>query len=153
MPVHKYKKYIVVCARVHPGESNASYIMQGFLRFITGTSQEAVELRKKVVFKIVPMTNPDGVVAGNYRTSLSGNDLNRQFINPNERLHPTVCGIKKLVRNIIDQAKESEPIQSFIDIHGHSRKKGVFMYGPHFPLHNEKYLKMRVLPKLLDERT
>ena len=27
------------------------------------------------------------------------------------------------------------------------------MYGPHFPLHNEKYLKMRVLPKLLDERT
>ena len=27
MPVHKYKKYIVVCARVHPGESNASYIM------------------------------------------------------------------------------------------------------------------------------
>ena len=27
------------------------------------------------------------------------------------------------------------------------------MYGPHYPLHNEKYLKMRVLPKLLDERT
>lgn len=51
--------------------------MQGFLKFITGNTQEAVELRKRVVFKVVPMTNPDGVIAGNYRTSLSGNDLNR----------------------------------------------------------------------------
>ena len=27
------------------------------------------------------------------------------------------------------------------------------MYGPHFPLHNERYFKSKVLPKLLDERT
>lgn len=27
------------------------------------------------------------------------------------------------------------------------------MYGPHYPLHHEKYFKMRVLPKLLDEAT
>jgi len=101
MPVHKYKRYIIVCARVHPGESNASFIMQGFIRFITSSLPEAVDLRRKTVFKIVPMTNPDGVIAGNYRTSLSGNDLNRTFIAPNERLHPTVCNIKKLVRDII----------------------------------------------------
>jgi len=44
-------------------------------------------------------------------------------------------------------------VQAFIDIHGHSRKKSVFIYGPHFPLHNEKYIKMRVIPKLLSERT
>lgn len=30
-------------------------------------------------FYIVPMFNPDGVVAGNYRTSFSGRDLNRGF--------------------------------------------------------------------------
>ena len=126
--------------------------MQGFLKFITGMSVEAIELRKKTVFKVVPMTNPDGVIAGNYRTSLSGNDLNRTFIAPNPRLHPTVCAIKKLVRDILAHAKEPEPIAAFIDIHGHSRKKSVFMYGPHYPLHNEKYLKSRVLPKLLDEK-
>ena len=144
---------MIVCARVHPGESNASFVMQGFLKFITGMSVEAIELRKKTVFKVVPMTNPDGVIAGNYRTSLSGNDLNRTFIAPNPRLHPTVCAIKKLVRDILAHAKEPEPIAAFIDIHGHSRKKSVFMYGPHYPLHNEKYLKSRVLPKLLDEKT
>lgn len=77
MPVHRFKKYILVCSRVHPGESNSSYIMQGFLDFITGNSSEAIDLRRKIVFKIIPMINPDGVIAGNYRTSLSGNDLNR----------------------------------------------------------------------------
>lgn len=34
---------------------------------------------KKFHFYIVPMLNPDGVVAGNYRTSLFGKDLNRTF--------------------------------------------------------------------------
>ena len=76
--MNKYKKYIIVCSRVHPGESNASYIMQGFLKFITSTTNaEAIELRKKIIFKAIPVTNPDGVVVGNYRTSMSGNDLNR----------------------------------------------------------------------------
>lgn len=27
------------------------------------------------------------------------------------------------------------------------------MYGPHYPLHNERYFKSKVLPKLIDERT
>ena len=41
LPVNKFKKYMIVCARVHPGESNASYVMEGFLKFITGMSAEA----------------------------------------------------------------------------------------------------------------
>jgi murein tripeptide amidase MpaA len=62
---------------VHPGESNGSWMMQGFIKFITSNDPEAVELRKRVIFNIIPMSNPDGVIIGNYRTSLSGNDLNR----------------------------------------------------------------------------
>jgi hypothetical protein len=38
-------------------------------------------------------------------------------------------------------------------MHGHSRKKNVFIYGPYFPLHSGKYFKLRVLPKLLSEET
>lgn len=99
-PVFKFKKYVIIGARVHPGESNASFIMQGFLKFIVGHSQDAINLRKRFIFRIVPMTNPDGVIAGNYRTSLSGNDLNRTFLAPNPKLHPIVDHIKKLCRDI-----------------------------------------------------
>tara|TARA_B110000285_G_C14956698_1_gene529571 strand:- start:623 stop:733 length:111 start_codon:yes stop_codon:yes gene_type:complete len=33
--------------------------------------------------------------------------------------------------------KEDEnTVMAFIDMHGHSRKKNVFMYGPEFPIHD-----------------
>jgi murein tripeptide amidase MpaA len=72
------KRYIIICSRVHPGETNASFIVQGFIKFITSPNNpDAIELRKRYIFKIVPVTNPDGVIIGNYRTGLSGSDLNR----------------------------------------------------------------------------
>lgn len=68
---------VILTGRVHPGESNASWIMEGLLDFITSEDTVAKELRDRFVFKIVPMLNPDGVIVGNYRCSLSGFDLNR----------------------------------------------------------------------------
>ena len=97
------------------------------------------------------MVNPDGVIIGNYRSSISGNDLNRRYHDPDYRLHPTVYAIKNIVKNYA--LKEGGRMLGFIDIHGHSRKKNVFIYGPYQPLHSDKYLKMRVLPKILSERT
>ena len=32
-----------------------------------------------MIFKIVPMLNPDGVILGNTRTGVAGKDLNRQY--------------------------------------------------------------------------
>lgn len=93
-PSHKEKKVMVISARVHPGETNGSYMMQGLIKFLLSEDPEAQELRKRVVFKIIPMCNPDGVIIGNYRTSLSGNDLNRQYLRPHPRLHPGVTHIK-----------------------------------------------------------
>jgi murein tripeptide amidase MpaA len=34
-------------------------------------------MRKNVIFKIIPMLNPDGVILGNYRTGAFGKDFNR----------------------------------------------------------------------------
>ena len=46
------------------------------------------------------MLNPDGVIAGNYRTSMAGSDLNRKFDEPDYRLHPTVWNIKRMTEQI-----------------------------------------------------
>jgi murein tripeptide amidase MpaA len=51
----------------------------GFLDFILSSHADAQHLRRSVVFKVVPMLNPDGVINGHLRCSLSGNDLNRQW--------------------------------------------------------------------------
>jgi len=71
------RKCVVLSSRVHPGESNSSYIMEGLIEFLLSGEEVARVLRDRFVFKIVPMLNPDGVIVGNYRCSLSGHDLNR----------------------------------------------------------------------------
>lgn len=49
---HKHKKGVVFTARVHPGESNSSFIAEGLIDFLCGNSKEAVYLRNNYVFKI-----------------------------------------------------------------------------------------------------
>ena len=40
------------------------------------------------------MLNPDGVINGNSRCSLAGVDLNRVWIDPSKKLHPTLYHTK-----------------------------------------------------------
>lgn len=91
-----------------------------------------------------------------HRCSLSGEDLNRQWLNPNAELHPTIYHTKGLLQYL--SAMQRAPLvssrlcwdgegtshaappparnpasslcpQVYCDYHGHSRKKNVFMYG------------------------
>ena len=116
---------VVITSRVHPGETNASWICQGIINFLTGKSEDAKRLRNAFVFKIVPMLNPDGVVNGNYRTSLAGVDLNRRWHDPNPIYHPTIHRTKSMVRRF----QKTRDVITVCDIHCHSRKEGLFMYG------------------------
>ena len=94
----KSKKGVFISSRVHPGESNSSWMMKGLIDFLVSNAPEAKALRDHFVFKIVPILNPDGVINGNYRCSLSGQDLNRRWKNPNKVLHPVISNVKKLAR-------------------------------------------------------
>lgn len=46
------KPAVVVTARVHPGETNSSWVMHGFLDFILSDSPDACLLREMFVFKV-----------------------------------------------------------------------------------------------------
>ena len=103
-------------------------MLQGFIDFILSNKPQAKSLRSKIIFKIVPMLNPDGVCFGNYRTGLSGKDFNREYTNPDSRLFPEVYSFKKM---ILDQKKKyGNNLLMFLDFHGQKEKKNVFMYGP-----------------------
>ena len=43
------------------------------------------------------MMNPDGVIHGNSRCSLSGRDLNRRWRRPNKQQFPEVFNVKKTI--------------------------------------------------------
>ncbi len=118
---------VVVTARIHPGETNGSWVMHGFLSYVTSDTPTARLLRSLCVFKIIPMLNPDGVVLGNFRCSFTGKDLNRVF-KSQSTLYPTVQALKTLIQEL--KRKHGSRLLVNFDFHGHSNKKNVFSYGP-----------------------
>lgn len=71
------------------------------------------------------MVNPDGVIFGNYRTNLSGKDLNRKWDSndsniSNILLVPEVVSIRDFLTNLTKNGNMS--IRFILDLHGHSKK-------------------------------
>ena len=118
------KPSILLSARVHPGETQGSWAIQSCLEFLTSSLPEAKLLRSHYTLYVIPMLNPDGVINGHYRCSLSGNDLNRVWANPDKIKHPCIWHTRNLV-----QILSSQGLRFFCDFHGHSVKKNAFMYG------------------------
>ncbi|XP_077819001.1 cytosolic carboxypeptidase 2 isoform X8 [Macaca mulatta] len=140
------KKAVVLSARVHPGESNGSWVMKGFLDFILSNSPDAQLLRDIFVFKVLPMLNPDGVIVGNYRCSLAGRDLNRHYKTILKESFPCIW----YTRNMIKRLLEEREVLLYCDFHGHSRKNNTFLYGCNN--NNRKYwLHERVFPLMLSK--
>uniref|UniRef100_A0A5F9DS59 AGBL carboxypeptidase 3 n=1 Tax=Oryctolagus cuniculus TaxID=9986 RepID=A0A5F9DS59_RABIT len=142
------RKAVILTARVHPGETNSSWIMKGFLDFILGNSSDAQLLRDTFVFKVVPMLNPDGVIVGNYRCSLAGQDLNRNYTSLLKESFPSVW----YTRNMIRRLMEKREVILYCDLHGHSRKENIFMYGCDGSDRSKAlYLQQRIFPLMLSK--
>ncbi|XP_068599840.1 cytosolic carboxypeptidase 6 [Brachionichthys hirsutus] len=140
------KKLVFLTARVHPGESPASYICQGVIDFLVSQHPMAQILRNHVIFKIVPMLNPDGVYLGNYRCSLMGFDLNRHWQDPSPWAHPTLHAVKQLIVQMNQDPRVS--LEFYIDVHAHSTMLNGFMYGNVFE-DEERVQRQAVFPRLL----
>ena len=55
------KEVVFISARVHPGEVPAQHTMKGMLNLLLDPNDLcAKELRRRYVFKIIPLLNPDG---------------------------------------------------------------------------------------------
>ncbi|XP_016772529.2 cytosolic carboxypeptidase 2 isoform X1 [Apis mellifera] len=119
------KRGIVITARVHPGETPSSWTMKGIIDFLTGESNQARVLRERFVFKLVPMLNPDGVIVGNNRCSLSGRDLNRQYRTVMRESYPSIWHTKLMIRRLLEECG----VAIYCDLHAHSRKHNIFIYG------------------------
>ncbi|KAJ8930142.1 hypothetical protein NQ314_017087 [Rhamnusium bicolor] len=143
------KSLAVITARVHPGETPSSWIMKGILDFLTGDSGPAKELRDKFIFKIVPMLNPDGVIVGNNRCSLSAKDLNRQYRTVIRDAYPSIWYTKLMVRRLLEECG----VAMYCDLHAHSRKHNIFIYGCENRRRTDQRLQEQVFPLMLHKNT
>ncbi|KFV65797.1 Cytosolic carboxypeptidase 3, partial [Dryobates pubescens] len=142
------RKAVILTARVHPGETNSSWIMKGFLDYILGDSGKAQLLRDKFVFKVVPMLNPDGVIVGNHRCSLTGQDLNRKYKSKRKKSYPSVWHTRSMIKRVM----EERDVFLYCDIHGHNKKQNVFMYGCESKQHSKApHVHPRLFPLLLSK--
>ncbi len=124
--------------------------MKGAIDYLMSEDPMAIHLRKTLVFKIVPMLNMDGVIEGNHRYSLAGVDLNRQWLHPDPLLHPTIFHTKNMIQHI--QTALEQEILLFTDLHGHFRKKNIFMFGCNNDQNPELCYREGIFPYLLSKR-
>merc|ERR1719230_629086 len=94
--------------------------MRGFMDFLLGDSNDAKACLHNLRWLVVPMLNPDGVSSGRTRTNLEGVDLNRHH---HDTSAPETQGLRAALQ---EEVLEGATPLAFIDIHSHSRRRGIF---------------------------
>ena len=148
---------VFVTSRVHPDGTPASYVTHGLIDHLLSDEARARELRRDVTVVVVPMLNPDGVYAGNYRTDSTGVDLNRMWGSPYRELEPSLHHVKELIGKYSRDPRYR--IDLFIDMHSHSTCKDSFMFcnpaepgGGSIREMEEQVDRILCLPKILASR-
>ena len=120
------KQILWVSGRVHPGEVPCQHTIKGIFQLLLDPENViARELRKRYVFKIVPMINPDGVIRGHFRMDQFGQNLNRYYSSPVPDLQGPIFAIKKLLNFYASEQR----LALYLDCHAHASKRGCFIYG------------------------
>jgi hypothetical protein len=89
--------------RQHAWETGTSFVGEGAIRYLL--SPEAAPWRRDLVFKIIPMLDPDGCAHGGVRFNRNGYDLNRNWDTADpgaaasRKLMPEICAAKELIRS------------------------------------------------------
>jgi murein tripeptide amidase MpaA len=112
-------------------------------------------MREHLEFWILPIINPDGVVAGNYRCNTQGKDMNRCFFaddDPEAKMRLTEVEILRsfMEENFSAKNKDKKAkLKMFLDVHAHSGQRDIFIYAPHTN-DEDAMIKIRNFPTILD---
>lgn len=111
-----------VIARQHPGESMASWWMEGFLgRLLDSNDAISRHLRSMATLHIVPHMNPDGATRGHLRCNAAGANLNREWAEPTIERSPEVYYTRA--------AMDESGVDFCLDVHGDEELPYNFLSG------------------------
>ena len=153
------RQSIIFTARVHPGETSGSYVIESVINNLLNNSEQSNNLLDKFIFKIIPILNPDGVIHGHYRNNILGKDLNRMWQDPRDNETPTIYYLKKLI-------SINKPF-FFCDFHGHSnmpncalyccsppkKKKNKFFNFPNGNIKSYHFYEEKVFMRIMEEES
>ena len=122
------KKVVWLMARQHSWEAGTSWVMEGAIRYLLD-SAAGDGLRDQIVFRLIPMGDPDGVARGGVRFNAFGHDLNRNwdYVIPEEM--PEIHAQKTAITDWLSQGNN---IDLFITLH--NTESADYVQGPDLPV-------------------
>jgi len=114
---------ITIHARTHPVEVQSTWVTNSIIDLLLSDSLLAQELRRKCIFNIIPMYNPDGVELGYNRVNANMIDLERNW---DDILQEPEAAVLK---NLFESYMNSEiPVRIALNMHSSSFCERYFVF-------------------------
>lgn len=108
------KKVVWLMARQHAWEAGTSWVVEGAARYLISDDPSAAEARRRFVFRVFPMGDPDGVARGTVRFNVNGFDLNRNWDVVDRERMPEIAAQRDAMLAWVDGGR---PIDLFLTLH------------------------------------
>ncbi|HWB97881.1 MAG TPA: M14-type cytosolic carboxypeptidase [Bryobacteraceae bacterium] len=121
----KGKKVVWLMFRQHAWEAGSSWACEGAVRYLLSDDPHAARLRDKVIYRIFPMADPDGVAAGGVRFNKYGYDLNRNWDAIDPQKMPEIAAQHQAILQWVDRGHR---IDLFLSLH--NTESGEYLEAP-----------------------
>ncbi len=109
--------------RQHSWESGSSWVGEGAIRTLLASG--SIKLREQIVWKILPLCDPDGVARGGVRFNANGFDLNRNWDVVDPIKMPEITAQRNAVKQWLGGG---HPIDLLLSLH--NTETGEYLEGP-----------------------
>ncbi|MCU7491327.1 MAG: T9SS type A sorting domain-containing protein [Ignavibacteria bacterium] len=116
------KRAVWIHARTHPSETPGSWHLDGIVQELLSNNDVVNYYKKKLIFYIVPFTNPDGVFYGKSRTNPDGVDVESNWGLPDDGTTLEVVALRNKMKEINSKGQ----LAVFLNIHSQASKFATF---------------------------
>jgi Zinc carboxypeptidase/Cytosolic carboxypeptidase N-terminal domain len=119
------KRTIWLMFRQHSWETGSSWVGEGAIRALLADDPESRIMRDQVVWKVLPLCDPDGVARGGVRFNINGFDLNRNWDVVDAVKMPEITAQRMAVKQWLDGG---HPVDLLLSLH--NTETAEYLEGP-----------------------
>lgn len=124
------KRRVWIHAGIHPAENTSYFVLEGLIAFLLSADPYAGLLLSNAIVDIVPMANPDGVFAGNYRTNGRSANLEDLWGSPYNNTEREIVALRARIETFMGNAASpgANPIELVLNLHSSHNVSFPFHY-------------------------